>query len=262
MTEKKTKAFVLVDYENVEIPLEKDNKKLDLSKNVFSQIGKKHAEKVEVYIVCNLGNFAQELPNFSKHRYQMINAELSRKNSADITFAVEAISLVHENRDQDVHFIFVCGDADYLPVFNKLELLNTPYTVYSLKSTVGQDFADHFDSSEYGELIYLDDECTHCIMDYQDIDEIHIKVLKELKIAEQKAKDLGSIVRFDIFRNYLMNATAEFTGLTEERAIELIDEVVQMGYVNKIKQQTKAGRSTNVFSVNYANSRVLAKLGE
>lgn len=262
MTKKYEKAFVLVDYENVAIPLEKDQKKLDISRKFFEKLGKNFSNDVEVKVSYAMRNFASETEIFGRDGYQFVISS-GKKNSSDIALAVEAIDLAHKTKSENFCFVFVCGDADYIPVFSKLEYMEIPYTVYALSNTVGSDFVDYFTgSSEYGVLKYLEEEYPSQILDSIPMKQEHAVVLQQLAIAEEKAKKKGLSVNFSMFRGFLTAAVKEFgRKLTDKEASDLIDEVVDFGYVNKDYEASLKGHPMKVFAVNGLHFKVVGVLG-
>jgi hypothetical protein len=262
MTKKYEKAFVLVDYENVAIPLEKDQKKLDITKKFFEKLGKNFSNDVEVKVSYAMRNFTSETEIFGRDGYQFVISS-GKKNSSDIALAVEAIDLAHKTKSENFCFVFVCGDADYIPVFSKLEYMEIPYTVYALSNTVGTDFVDYFNgSSEYGVLKYLEQEYPSQILDSVPMKQEHVVVLQQLAIAEAKAKDKNILVDFFMFRGFLTAAVREFgRKLTEKEASDLIDEVADIGYVKKDLEPSRKGYPMKVFSVNGLHIKVIGALG-
>lgn len=262
MTKKYEKAFVLVDYENVAIPLDKNQKKLDITKKFFEKLGKIFSNDVEVKVSYAMRNFASETEIFGRDGYQFVTSS-GKKNSSDIALAVEAIDLAHKTKSENFCFVFVCGDADYIPVFSKLESMEIPYTVYALSNTVGSDFIDYFnDSSDYGVLKYLEQEYPSQILDSIPMKEEHVLVLQQLRIAEAKAKLRDSSVNFAMFRGFLTAAAKEFERkLTDKEASDLIDEVVDFGYVKKDTEPSINGHPMKVFAINESHFKVFGVLG-
>lgn len=253
-----SKAIVLVDYENIAIPLSKQQKKLEIKKDFFGSVGRNYAENVEVCVVYNFEKFTSDTSILGKFRYQLLNASSGKKNSADITLAVEAIDLAYKHIGKDnIHFVFLCGDADYLPVFQKFDSLKIPFTVYAVKGTVGEDFEEYFkDITSFGNLFILDDIYPDNIVPVLAMDPNHVIVLKQLGIAESKNRNKP--VSFHVFRGYLTQAVKEFgKKLTDQEAADLIDEVVTLGYVNKDQEVSLQGRPRTVFCLNQLNVQVV-----
>ncbi|MBC9707239.1 MAG: NYN domain-containing protein [Enterococcus sp.] len=254
---KKNKAVVLVDYENIAIPLDKQHKQLDIKRDFLGSIGRAHGEDAEVYVVYTFEKFISHSSIFTSYHYRILNASSARKNSADITLAVEAIDLAHKNLQNDVQFVFICGDADYLPVFRKFESLKLNFTVYALKETVGKAFREYFEEeSQFGELLYLDDAYPTNIVPSVTMDPEHVIVLKQLGIA--KSRSNGKPITFKVFRTYLTNAVNEFgRRLTEEEATQLINAVIERGYVLRTQEPSLNGNPMSVFNVNELNVQVV-----
>ena len=255
---KKNNCFVLVDYENIAIPLNKQGNRLDLSKDLFTELGDEVAEKSTVYVIYTYEKFISDTKFFLENRYTTIPVS-GRKNSADITLVVEALGLAYENKDSDPYFIFFLGDADYIPLLKKIDSLKINYSVYCIKSSLGQDLKKHCEESQYANICIFDEKYPEKIKLITKMKNDHLIALQQLQIAEGKAR---GYVSFKMFKGFLMSAKREFgRQLTEQEASALIDEIVEIGYVNRENRQLDARRTGGAFTLNTSDVAVSENLG-
>jgi uncharacterized protein (TIGR00288 family) len=246
MSEKTVAIFV--DYENIHISLEKQDKEFDPSKmGFFRDICKEYGELKKVVPVAYWPKFKGHEDALIEFGFQPFSVPKSKKNASDITLTVECMKSCFED-DCDTYIIF-SGDGDFLPLINHLLNNGKEVYLYSVKGSTQQDVLIRLGKNKH---FWIEEELSEYLREVAALSNNQINIIRSIYFGLKK---MGFQSRGQLFR-FVQKAKETYGELSDNEIGLLIDECIHFDLISEKEIPSGPKGKTRSLVINYQHPKV------